>query len=64
MLGQENKVHPTMHKLVLTLGKHRGKRFSDQEAYKAFLYELFSHGAMRMLCKQVGLPKPKDGIET
>jgi TusE/DsrC/DsvC family sulfur relay protein len=61
---QENKVHPSMHKLVLTLGKHHGKRFSDQEAYKAFLYELFPHGPMRMLCKLAGLPRPKDDIET
>ena len=61
---QENKVHPTMHKLVLTLGKHKGERFHDQESYKNFLYELFPHGPVRMLCKLAGLPKPAHEVET
>jgi tRNA 2-thiouridine synthesizing protein E len=60
---QENKVHPTMHKLVLTLGKHQGERFHDQESYKKFLYELFPHGPVRMLCKLAGLPKPAHEVE-
>jgi len=60
---QENKVHPTMHKLVLTLGKHHGEQFHEQEAYKAYLYELFPHGPVRMLCKLAGLPKPSDQNE-
>ncbi|MEN8130614.1 MAG: TusE/DsrC/DsvC family sulfur relay protein [Pseudomonadota bacterium] len=59
---QENKVHPTMHKLVLTLGKHHGQHFHEQEAYKKFLYELFPHGPVRMLCKLAGLPNPKEGM--
>lgn len=61
---QENKVHPTMHKLVLTLGKHHDQRFHEQEAYKKFLYKLFPHGPVRMLCKLAGLPNPKDEVET
>ena len=61
---QENKVHPSMHKLTLTLGKHHGEHFHDKEAYKNFLYELFPHGPVRMLCKLAGLPKPKDELET
>lgn len=60
---QENKVHPTMHKLVLTLGKHQGEHFHDQEAYKKFLYDLFPHGPVRMLCKLAGLPKPAHETE-
>jgi len=61
---QENKVHPTMHKLVLTLGKHKGEHFHDQEPYKHFLYELFPHGPVRILCKLAGLPKPAHEVET
>jgi len=61
---EENQRHPSMHKLVLTLGKHHGERFHDQESYKAFLYDLFPHGPVRMLCKLAGLPKPTDEVET
>lgn len=60
---QENKVHPTMHKLVSTLGKHHGEKLHEQEAYKTYLYELFPHGPVRMLCKLAGLPKPSDQNE-
>ena len=61
---QENQVHPTMHKLVLTLGKNQGEHFREQESYKNFLYELFPHGPVRMLCKLAGLPKPVNEVET
>jgi tRNA 2-thiouridine synthesizing protein E len=61
---QENKVHPNMHTLVRTLGKHKGDHFHDQEAYKRFLYEMFPHGPVRMLCKLAGLPKPTHEVET
>jgi TusE/DsrC/DsvC family sulfur relay protein len=54
----ENKTHPTMHQLVQTLGAHQGEHFHDHEAYKEFLYELFPHGPIQMLCKLAGLPKP------
>jgi len=59
----ENKKHPTMHKLILTLGKHQGESFADKEAYKTYLYELFPHGPVQMLCKLAGLPKPSDTNE-
>jgi len=55
---EENKTHPTMHKLVLTLGKHQGKNYHDKESYKTYLYDLFPHGPVQMLCKLAGLPKP------
>jgi len=55
---EENKTHPTMHKLVMTLGKHQGESYSDKEAYKNYLYQLFPHGPVQMLCKLAGLPKP------
>jgi TusE/DsrC/DsvC family sulfur relay protein len=61
---QENKVHPSMHKLVLTLGKYEGKSFHDHEAYKAYLYDMFPHGPVYTLCKLAGLPKPSHEIET
>ena len=61
---QENKVHPSMHKLVQTLGKHHGQQIRDQEAYKAYLYEMFPHGPVRMLCKLAGLPKPAREVES
>lgn len=61
---QENQVHPTMHKLVQTLGKYEGEQFHDKEAYKNYLYEMFPHGPVRMLCKLAGLPKPSDEVES
>ncbi len=61
---EENKTHPSMHALLKTLGGPRGERFRDKEEYKKFLYELFPHGPVRMLCKLAGLPKPSDEVET
>lgn len=54
----ENKVHPTMRKLVMTLGKHQGRRFHDHKDYEKFLYGLFPKGPVQELCKLAGLPKP------
>jgi tRNA 2-thiouridine synthesizing protein E len=59
----ENKVHPTMHKLVMTLGRHHGKDFHDRKAYERYLYELFPHGPVPELCKLAGLPKPAEEFE-
>jgi len=59
----ENKVHPTMHKLVMTLGKCHGQHFHDQKAYEKFLYELFPRGPVPELCKLAGLPKPTEEFE-
>lgn len=60
---QENKVHPTMHKLVESLGKHHGEHFHDHKVYEKFLYELFPHGPVQELCKLAGLPKPAEETE-
>jgi len=59
----ENKVHPTMHKLVMTLGKSHGQHFHDRETYKSFLYGMFPHGPVPELCKLAGLPKPTEEFE-
>lgn len=54
----ENKVHPTMHKLVMTLGKQHGEHFHDEKSYQKYLYDIFPHGPVQELCKLAGLPKP------
>ncbi len=59
----ENKVHPTMHKLVMTLGKYHGQHFHDHKAYEKFLYEHFPRGPVPELCKLAGLPKPTEEFE-
>jgi len=59
----ECKVHPTMHKLVMTLGKQHGEHFHDEKAYEKFLYDIFPHGPVQELCKLAGLPKPLDDTE-
>jgi len=60
---EENKVHPTMHKLVMTLGKHQGQHFHDHKEYEKFLYGLFPKGPVPELCKLAGLPKPVEEFE-
>lgn len=57
---KENKTHPTMHKLVMTLGKYHGNKFHDHKEYEEFLYQLFPHGPVPELCKLAGLPKPAE----
>jgi len=59
----ENKVHPTMHKLVMSLGKYHGEHFHDKKAYEKFLYKTFPHGPVQELCKLAGLPKPLADVE-
>ncbi|MFW2371938.1 MAG: TusE/DsrC/DsvC family sulfur relay protein [Gammaproteobacteria bacterium] len=59
----EYKVHPTMHKLVMTLGKQHGEHFHDEKAYEKFLYDIFPHGPVQELCKLAGLPKPLGDTE-
>jgi tRNA 2-thiouridine synthesizing protein E len=58
---EEKLTHPSMNDLVNTLGRHPGQHFSDAEAYKKFLYEMFPHGPVQMLSKLAGLPNP--GVE-
>jgi len=50
---------PTMHKMVLELGKHRGPSFRDRKAYEKHLYGLFPSDPVREICKLAGLPMPQ-----
>lgn len=52
---------PTMNDLMNNLGKDAGQSFSDAQEYKTFLYDMFPHGPIQMLCKLAGLPDP--GVE-
>ncbi len=61
---EKHMTHPSMHKLLAHRARLEDKCFSDEKSYKAYLYELFPHGPIRMLCKLAGLPNPKDEIET
>jgi len=56
----KKKTHPTMHQLVMTLGRQHGSRFHDRKAYEKFLYQLFPRGPVPELCKLAGLPKPSE----
>jgi tRNA 2-thiouridine synthesizing protein E len=58
---EKKQTHPSMNDLVKALGKHPGQSFHDAEAYKDFLYDMFPHGPIQMLCKLAGLPNP--GVE-
>ena len=58
----ENQTNPTMHQLVMTLGKHHGEHFRDRKEYEAFLYQLFPKGPVLVLCKLAGLPKPTEAL--
>lgn len=60
---RENEVHPTMHKLVRTLGKYHGAHFHEEKEYEKFLYELFPEGPIQEICKIAGLPKPVEDVE-
>ena len=57
-----NKIHATMHKLVMTLGKHHRQHFHDHEDYEEFLYGLFPKGPVPELCELAGLPKPAEEL--
>ena len=60
---KQNHCHPTMHTLVMTLGKQHGEGFSDRKAYEKFLYEMFPRGPVQTLCKLGGLPKPMGDVQ-
>jgi tRNA 2-thiouridine synthesizing protein E len=56
---RETQSTPTMRKIVLTLGKHRGLRFRDKKAYEKHIYSLFPTDPIHELCKLAGLPMPQ-----
>ena len=56
---EETKTLPTMHKMVMTLGRHRGKRFRDMKRYEKHIYDLFPTDPVHQLCKLAGLPMPQ-----
>lgn len=56
---QETLTHPSMHTLVLTLGKQHGKHFHEEKEYEKYLYRLFPSDPVHELCKLAGLPKPE-----
>ncbi len=61
---EDHMVHPSMHKLLVNRAKIHHKTFSEEENYRDFLYDLFPHGPIRMLCKLAGLPNPEHEVET
>lgn len=61
---EENMMHPSMHRLLADHAKLEGKPFKDEKSYGEFLYDLFPHGPVNMLCKLAGLPKPAHEMES
>lgn len=56
---EENLTHPTMHQLVMTLGKNIGDRFHDHKAWEKHIYSLFPTNPLNEICKLAGLPMPQ-----
>lgn len=54
----ENKVNPTMHIIVRTLGKIKGDHFHNQKEYERHIYSLFPADPLHEICKLAGLPMP------
>lgn len=55
----ENQVNPTMHAMVTSLGKGKGKAFHNQKNYEKHIYRLFPRDPVHELCKLSGLPMPQ-----
>ena len=55
---EENKMNPTMHTIVRTLGKMKGDHFHDQKEYERHIYNLFPTDPIHEICKLAGLPMP------
>ena len=55
----ENLVNPTMHQMLLTLGKQKDKHFHDLKEYEKHIYKLFPTDPIHELCKLAGLPMPQ-----
>lgn len=60
---ESQKTHPSMHELVMNLGKQHGRHFHERKAYEEYLYTLFPHGPVPGLCKLAGLQKPTNEFE-
>ena len=56
---QETQGLPTMHRMVLELGKHRGVHFRNRKVYEKHVYSLFPNDPVRQICKLAGLPMPQ-----
>ena len=56
---KENLVNPTMHHLVLTLGRKKDQHFHDLKEYEKHIYKLFPTDPIHELCKLAGLPMPQ-----
>lgn len=50
---------PTMHRMVMELGKRQGRHFRDRKAYEKHIYRLFPSDPVRAICKLAGLPMPQ-----
>lgn len=61
---EDHQTHPSLHKLLLQRAALENKHFEDEKRYRDFLYDLFPHGPVRMLCRLADLPNPRDEIET
>lgn len=58
----KNMVHPTMHKLVMTLGKHHDQHVHGRTDYERYLYELFPKSPVAELCKLAELSMPTEDL--
>ncbi len=56
---QQTQSLPTMHRMVLELGKSRGLHFRNRKAYEKHIYSLFPADPVREVCKLAGLPMPQ-----
>lgn len=55
----EYQLNPTMHTMVVSLGKGKGKQFHSQKEYEKHIYKLFPRDPVHELCKLSGLPMPQ-----
>ncbi len=55
---EENMTNPTMHTLILDLGK-KSALFHDRKAYEEHIYRLFPRDPVHEICKLAGLPLPQ-----
>lgn len=60
---EDHQVHPTLHKILRERAKEEGKDFSDEKAFRDFLFELFPKGPEATLCRLAGLPNPDEEFE-